>query len=147
MVNEIEEGLAAALTEILGDGCAVYPGEALQGLAPPCILAAEISAEQTPFLGRRRQHSRAYMLHYFPQGDETGMEECKAAAEKILGELHLIRAGEILLRCTDLHYTIDWDQRVAHIGLNVNTIAWEERLPGGEMEELDTEIRKKEPKT
>lgn len=143
MTGEIFEGLAAELHKIFGEEFLIYPDEVPQNLTPPCFLLSEVSVVQTPLLKQRKKKDRAYLIQYFPVSELSAPQECRQAAERMMDGLRVINAGEVKLRCTNMQYSIDREQKVLNFTLNINTIV--ENLLGKEpMEELSADMTVKE---
>lgn len=143
MTGEIFEGLAAELHKIFGEEFLIYPDEVPQNLTPPCFLLSEVSVVQAPLLKQRQKKDRAYLIQYFPISELSAPQECRKTAEQMVDNLRVINAGRVKLRCTNIQYSVDREQRVLNFTLNINTIA-QKPLEKETMEELRPEMAVKE---
>ena len=143
MTDDIFAGLAAELHKIFGEKFLIYPDEVPQNLTPPCFLLSEVSVVQTPLLKQRKKKDRAYLIQYFPASEFSAPQECRKTAEQMMDNLGVVNAGEVKLRCTNMQYNIDREQRVLNFTLNINTIA-QKLLEKEPMEELRPEMAVKE---
>ncbi len=93
MINELTNGIAAALHEEFGDRYSIYTEDVEQGLREPCFLVACVSPKSSLFLGRRHYKENLFLVQYFPESREEPRRECMEAQDRLYDALEWITAG------------------------------------------------------
>ena len=110
MIDAIEEGIAARLYELFGDGYEIELDELKQGFKPPGFWILELKTLQNHVVSNRYQRNYNFDVQYFPASEDGAVtREINEITEKLLMGLEYITSGGDLIRGTDISYEVQDD--------------------------------------
>lgn len=132
MTNEVVDGVIAALCDEFPD-IPVYDEQVEQDLKQPCFFVRSVAPRQRLFLSRRYLRAELIEVTYFPPDDDR-KRDANDVFEKLFLILEIIRAGENLLRGTDMEPHIDDESGIAVFTVNYRYFAVRPRDESAEPE-------------
>ena len=110
MIDDIEDGIAAKLYEIFGDGYEIELDELKQDFKPPGFWILELATPQTHVIRNRYLRNYNFDVQYFPSSPDGAVtREINRVSDALLLGLEYITAGSDLIRGTDIHYEVQDD--------------------------------------
>lgn len=116
MINDIVNGISMQLYDQYGEECEIYSEKVEQDLQEPCFYIKVLPIVTRALLGRRKQVTYSFDIHYFTSGSN---EEIMQVSEELVGVLEyiklqnedILRGKDINCEVTDgvLHFKIDYD--------------------------------------
>ncbi|MBS6396674.1 MAG: hypothetical protein KH452_05935 [Clostridiales bacterium] len=121
MIQEIIDGICLAVDEEfngLEQSYEIHTESLEQGFDGPCFFVLCIGQESEAQLAQRYRRAHSFGIHYFPDSEEP-RAECLKVAERLFGCLELIRAGDSLIRGTDMESRIEEKVLIFTVDFNV----------------------------
>lgn len=115
MVDDIIKGIAARLYEFFGDGYRIYASELPQGFKAPSFWILELRTSQRLIVRNRYFRNYVFDIQYFPTCKDPE-KEINNVSDKLMMALEYIKAGNNLIRGTDISYEIG-DANVLHFSI------------------------------
>lgn len=97
MIQEIINGILAALYEEFGEEYTLYTESVEQGLKEPCFFVFCVNVETKLVRGRRYQHTGQFVIQYLT-GSKEPRAEFAEVAERLYACLEMITASDGILR-------------------------------------------------
>ena len=123
MIENITEGILAAIREEFGEGYTLYTEAVKQGLKEPCFFITCISPNIRLYRGRRYLHTNGYTIQYLTDAAEP-RAECAAVAERLFGCLELITVDEDLMRGTGMNADIVAEDGLLNFTVNYDFFSY-----------------------
>ncbi|WP_201759585.1 MULTISPECIES: DUF6838 family protein [Clostridia] len=138
MIEQIINGILAAISEEFGEEYTLYTESVKQGMKEPCFFVLCISPGTKLFRGRRYYHENQFAIQFLTDAEEP-RTECAAVAERLFSCLELITVDGNLMRGTDMNAEIPDDVLTFTVSYNyfsyvANTEATMEVFEGTETE-------------
>lgn len=105
MIEQIINGILAAISEEFGDAYTLYTESVEQGLKEPCFFVFCISPNTRVFRGKRYFHENQFAIQYLTNAEEPRAEYAEVA-ERLFSCLELITVEGDLMRGTDMNTEI-----------------------------------------
>lgn len=131
MINQIIDGICAAIHTEFGSAYEIYTETIEQGLNEPCFSIACINPTAEQFLGKRYFRTNQFCIHYFPATEEK-QAECCAVSERLFEALEMITVDNDSVRGTNMHFEFSDD--VLHFFVNYDVFVYKEQVKAPEME-------------
>lgn len=119
MIDEIVNGIVAAIHAEFGDTYPIYTEHTEQGLESPCFTVFCVTPSQKQFLGRRYLRQNLFCINYFPSDTEEIRSECYSVLEKLLLILEVIGDEGEQVRGTRMNGRIEDDVLVFNINYDL----------------------------
>lgn len=137
MINDIIEGIAAALNEKFGADYPIYMENVPQGFKEPCFSIVHILGEDEPYLTGRRLRKHKFDIHFFPKLDHKENTQMYSVERQLYSALEYINVLDILFRGTKM--SSERVDGVLHFFVNYDKFIGEEEVEYPHMETLITE--------
>lgn len=122
LTNEVLDGVIAAITNEFND-IPVYDEQVSQGMSEPSFTVRSIHPRQTLFLNQRYKRVELIEVVYFPPNNENRKRNTNDVFESLFSILEYIRAGNDMIRGTDMDAHIDDENHVGVFTVNYKYFA------------------------
>lgn len=103
MIQQIIDGIVAALRTAFPEVARVYTEEVKQGFKEPCFVLCLLKSTYEQFLGNRYYLTNLFSVQYFPDGKSDVKAECYSIADRLFRALEYIKTGDDLQRGVNKH--------------------------------------------
>lgn len=139
LVNEIIDGIGAAIRDEFGADTKVYPEELRQGFKEPCFFVKCLSQASTRKLGLKGSRARywresQFCVHYFPGDSHKPRDEIHGVCERLEDCLEWLTVTGDTVRGTGMRYEISEDVLLFFVNYDMFVMTEPEELTA--MEEL-----------
>lgn len=139
MINNILDGIAAALKQAFGSDCTIYKEGVPQGFQEPSFAIKYIIGEDDPLLIGRRLRKYKFDIHYFPSDTDRVNTEMYSIESRLYSTLEYINVLDILFRGTKMSSEIV--DGVLHFFVNYDKVIVDTRVNQPRMETLSQEVQ------
>lgn len=100
MIQNIIDGICAAIRTEYDKSFRIYTESVKQGLKEPCFSILSLTGTDEQNVGTRHNRAYSFVIRYFPSSEEP-IAECLAVGEVLYDLLNIITAGTAKLRGKD----------------------------------------------
>jgi hypothetical protein len=102
VIQEIIDGIVAALRTAFPEVTRIYTEQVKQGLKEPCFILQLVNPTSEQFLGNRHYRTNLFSVQYIPQSKTNVKAECYDVNDRLFQALEYITVGGDLQRGTDM---------------------------------------------
>lgn len=122
MINELVEGISAALGEEFGEACNIRSEDAGQELEAPCFFIHCTGSSRELIRGGRHRWTHSFRIRYFPLWKEQGYRECYETADRMMDCLEHVAFGATYIRGAKMRHELDTDAGILNFYVNYDCI-------------------------